>query len=310
MSASFPPDAHVLRDLDFEVEMLSPEHHRARLDLSVSNGVAATVEVGAVLTVTDLAAGSVCASRVAPDWMATSGLFVHLARPLQPGAMLIDARIVRAGRSTITVGVDLTSEASPGTSLGEGVVTFARIASQGMSLALSSDDAAVTRYSFPRVTEPGRPVEPTDPMGTGGSLEKAIGCSVLDGAAGVTETQLVSYVRNSFGAINGGVVATLIDVAARSAAGFGPVRSCTSDMSIHYLAQGRNGPIETRATVVRSDHRAATLRVDVFDRESQTPLDGPSGSVGPGDAGPTESPGRLMAVAHVGVIDVGSPAEI
>jgi uncharacterized protein (TIGR00369 family) len=73
---------------------------------------------------------------------------------------------------------------------------------------------------------------------------------------------------NIRGAIQGGLVATLIDVAAgrlaikhtTSAAGAG-----TADMSIHFLAPVLEGPARATATLVRAGKRLIVVAVDVVD---------------------------------------------
>ncbi|ULE35552.1 PaaI family thioesterase [Mycobacterium sp. IDR2000157661] len=74
--------------------------------------------------------------------------------------------------------------------------------------------------------------------------------------------------RNARGALQGGLVATLIDVAAgrlavkyaQSSAGAG-----TADMSIHFLAPVVEGPARATATLVRAGRRLIVVAVDVVD---------------------------------------------
>ncbi len=73
---------------------------------------------------------------------------------------------------------------------------------------------------------------------------------------------------NIRGALQGGLVATLIDVAAgrlaikytNTGAGAG-----TSDMSIHFLAPIVEGPARATATLVRAGRRLIVVAVDVVD---------------------------------------------
>ncbi|WP_319435692.1 PaaI family thioesterase [Mycobacterium sp. RTGN5] len=73
---------------------------------------------------------------------------------------------------------------------------------------------------------------------------------------------------NSHGALQGGLVATLIDVAAGRLAlantGTGQAVA-TSDMTVHYLAPIRQGPARASATVVRKGKRLIVVAVDVTD---------------------------------------------
>lgn len=74
--------------------------------------------------------------------------------------------------------------------------------------------------------------------------------------------------RNLRGALQGGLVATLIDVAAGRLAvkhaGDGDGAG-TADMSIHFLAPIVEGPARAAATLVRVGKRMIVVGVDVFD---------------------------------------------
>lgn len=73
---------------------------------------------------------------------------------------------------------------------------------------------------------------------------------------------------NVRGALQGGLVATLIDIAAGRLAGnnVGPDQDVTTaDMSIHYLAPVVEGPARAEATIVRAGKRIIVTAVDVTD---------------------------------------------
>jgi uncharacterized protein (TIGR00369 family) len=73
---------------------------------------------------------------------------------------------------------------------------------------------------------------------------------------------------NVRGAIQGGLVATLIDIAAGRLAGdvVGPDRDVTTaDMNVHFLAPIVEGPARAVATVVRAGRRLVVTSVDVID---------------------------------------------
>ena len=73
---------------------------------------------------------------------------------------------------------------------------------------------------------------------------------------------------NSRGALQGGLTATLIDIAAGRLAG-GLVGAeqdvTTADMTVHYLAPIVDGPARAEATVVRAGKRIIVTSVDVTD---------------------------------------------
>lgn len=73
---------------------------------------------------------------------------------------------------------------------------------------------------------------------------------------------------NTRDALQGGLVATLIDIAAGRLAGrhVGPGQDVTTaDMTVHYLAPIVTGPARAVATVVRAGRRLIVTSVDVSD---------------------------------------------
>jgi uncharacterized protein (TIGR00369 family) len=77
------------------------------------------------------------------------------------------------------------------------------------------------------------------------------------------------HLANIRGALQGGLVATLIDIAAGRLAGnvVGPDQDVTTaDMNVHYLAPIMQGPARAEATIVRAGRRLIVLSVDVTDK--------------------------------------------
>lgn len=268
MSAEpYPPAHHALRDLPVEVEVVSDAAQRAHLDPGPWS-------VGALATVADVLGGSLCAAVVAPDWMATSSLTLRL-HPPSPGALEMHAEVLRAGRSTVTIEVGIHS-APAGEPVGTVTLAFARLQRRDDNLDLSG-----------RSAEPGARVRfGAEGAGAGSSrFDAELGQQIIDAALGRTETPLAPYVRNSFGALNGGIAAALAAGAAAAAAD-APLDS-VDEVSVHHLGQGRVGPIGTAAAVVLGGEHRAVLRVELRDL-------GAADEAGAAD-------GRLVAVAHVGV---------
>lgn len=89
-----------------------------------------------------------------------------------------------------------------------------------------------------------------------------------DGADWAMEMDVTPRVVNSSGALQGGLMATLIDLVAgmsllRSDDTY--VRSATSEMHISFLDGARAGPVRAVAHVLRRGGRTAVVRVDVHD---------------------------------------------
>jgi len=98
------------------------------------------------------------------------------------------------------------------------------------------------------------------------SLLDEVGIETIDGAAGVIELSLHDYIRNSFGALHGGVFALLIDKAGQEAARASTgMPLVTQDLNIYYLSQGKVGPFTTNATVIRDTSDTIVTRVEVRD---------------------------------------------
>ncbi len=262
----YPPTHHALRDLPFEVEVVSATAHRAHLDPGPWS-------VGALATVADVLGGSLCAAVVAPDWMATSSLALRLHVP-PPGPLVMHAEVLRAGRNTVTIEVQIHA-AGGGAPIGVAMLAFARLPRRDDNLDLSG-----------RSTEPGARVRFGAEGAAVGSrrFDAELGQRVLDVAGGHTETPLAPYVRNSFGALNGGVAAAIAAGAATTVAGTSP--DAVDEVSVYHLGQCRIGPVGTAAGVVLGDEHRSVLRVELRD-------------LGADDVGTVG--GRLVAVAHVGV---------
>ncbi len=82
------------------------------------------------------------------------------------------------------------------------------------------------------------------------------------------EMPLTPRVSNTRGALQGGLIATLVDVVAGRAAvealpaGYG---AATSDMNLHYLSGVTVGPARAEARVLRAGKRMIVVQVDVYD---------------------------------------------
>jgi acyl-coenzyme A thioesterase PaaI-like protein len=294
----YPPRSHALRDLPFEMVVVDESHHVAEVDLDAGLVDGGRVSVGALATIVDVLAGALCGRAVAPDWMATSSLTLHLGAVPQRGAVRVDARLARLGRTTLVVQVGLgegsldLARPEPGRdAFGDGAVTFSRLPRRDTNLDIADYQVSPgDRTSFA-----------LEGSGLRTSFEQAIGTRVLDAAHGVTRTAVQPYVQNSFGAVNGGIVAAIADVAARAALGAaceqpaGVLR--TTDLAVHHLSQVRSGAVATRATLldpagaVHGAPGSHTVRIELFDAEL--------GESDPDDV--VASWATAMAVAHVTV---------
>ncbi len=79
-------------------------------------------------------------------------------------------------------------------------------------------------------------------------------------APGGASVDIEPYVRNSFGALNGGVLAGLAEAAA-----VGPEGGVARQLSVHYLRQATVGPAVARAQPLGAVGPLVASRVEVVD---------------------------------------------
>ncbi|MFZ4518421.1 MAG: hotdog domain-containing protein [Microthrixaceae bacterium] len=261
---SYPPDEHLLRDLPFEMEQVDELRARAHLVLDPRTLLDGAPDPGPLMTAVDVLAGSLVGRVVAPDWMATAELALHLGDDLPVvGELVLDAAVIRDGRTTVVLDARLRS-GTEGPALGEVMLTFVRLPRRDGNLDLSHFPVSYgTRTGF-------------GSAGTGrsGPFGQVLGITAGEPTAGGCRLEVDDYVRNSFGAVNGGVVATLAQRSGRALAAAltgGPVR--TTDVVVHYLTQGRFGPLVARAEPVRSGPDEVLARVEVHDTGRPTDRD-------------------------------------
>ena len=279
LSAPYPPDRHVLRDLD--VEMESRPDGSASAWMPVVPALASPwggPMAGALATLVDMVAGGVSVRAAAPDWIATSDLSLSLTRPAAGAQVEARGHVVRKGRSTLIVGVELLDapgEGRPGSGppVGLAMVSFSILPRRETTLVI--DPEAMSRSRF---------------GGGGGRLDRhlveAIGIDVVDASSGRVSLPLADYVRNSFGAVQGGIMALVGEAAGALAVAdaLGVKAAATVDLHVTYLALGKVGPIVTSASVRACDQVRGDATVQLLD-------------AGAGD--------RLTTVVHVGALAGG-----
>jgi uncharacterized protein (TIGR00369 family) len=91
---------------------------------------------------------------------------------------------------------------------------------------------------------------------------------VVEGADWAMEMDVTPRVVNSSGVLQGGLLATLIDMVAGVSLQRGEqayLRNATSEMQVSFLAGARVGPVRAVAHILRRGQRSAVVRVDVHD---------------------------------------------
>jgi acyl-coenzyme A thioesterase PaaI-like protein len=240
----YPPPTHVLRDLALEVESrpdgTASGWLRVTSPLVLADG---SVEPGALAALVDVLGGGVSIRSVAPDWATTADLTLQLVRTdvAAGGTIEGNVAVVRKGRTTLVLEVDLrrVDDRAP---VGWGSMTFAVLPRRDDTLEWNESPDEVTRTAFG-----------ADGDGFAAPMLDAVGATVVE--PGVVSMPWSPYVRNSMGAVQGGVLAMLGAAAGRSALGDAPVL----DLHVAYLAQAREGPVVATADVLAPG--AATVLV-------------------------------------------------
>lgn len=253
VEGEYPPAHHVLRDLRLESELGSDLTARGWIDIGEHlRGPEDLVHPGALATLVDAVGGGLAATAARPDWIATADLTVH-ALP-RTGVTRVEAsgRVLRKGHTTVVIEVSMTTDT--GAPLGLATMTFAILPRRDGNPVIEST-AGVRRST----------------MALDGSaflqdLETTSGLTVVDAGLGVVELPLTDYVRNTLGAIQGGMVAMTAAVAAgRMLSHVASAPRPIVDMHVTYLALAKVGPIRSRTTILDSGPDSGTAHVELFD---------------------------------------------
>ena len=256
---NYPPQKHITRDLMVFLEFQGKERGTNRVpvvpQVCTDRG---SMHVGVIVTLIDILGALLTARAVSPDWFATSNLFVHTTGRAKSGVVAANGSVMRAGRTAVVVEVDILEEgenSGPVTSIGMAMMTFSRLPRRKETLEFKVDDDSTEAFRFG-----------IDGSGLTRHYLDEIGLNVLDEGAGVVELDMSDYIRNSLHSINGGMVATLADVAGQHAARIATGKPLiTTDLEVHYIEQGKIGPFRTRARVLRTTGETALTRVEVID---------------------------------------------
>lgn len=251
---AYPPDQHMLRDLRFTFEH-DGDGRGSRAWMPVVPEICTDLghaRAGALATLVDVIGGGLAASAAAPSWIATADLTLHVVGGAAPGAV-VEARgtVLRAGRTTVVIEVALADDTKP------------------VGFATMSFSVLPRRDSNPQVTslrEPGPSTMSAPDSHMRMPFLDALGVTVVDAATGELDVPVSDWSRNSMGAMQGGVVATVVDAAAevalREASG---VPLVVSDVQLTYLGFGRVGPVRTRTEVLACNDAWGAAGVELVD---------------------------------------------
>jgi acyl-coenzyme A thioesterase PaaI-like protein len=256
----YPPPHHMLRDLQVLLELRDngPSTITAPVvpELCTDRG---GMQVGIIATLVDILGGALSIRAVHPDWAATAELMVYTTGRATSERVSAVGSLIRAGNTMIVIDLDIREETGLAfgqwKSIGCGLISFSRLPRREDTIKVDFSAETTNTYQFA-----------IEGSGLNRAYLEEIGARVLDEAGGVVELHMSDYVRNSFDALQGGIVAILADVsgqyAARAVTGR-PMTTC--DLGILYLSQGKIGPFRTGSRVIRVTDETVLTRIEVID---------------------------------------------
>lgn len=217
-----------------------------------TRGITGLTHPGALATLVDAVGGGLAATAARPDWIATADLTLHLLPVAGVQRAQARGQVLRKGRTTVVIEVDLSTET--GAPLGLGTMSFAILPRRDGNPVIDGS-GGVTHMTM---AIPG--------SGFRSPIEHSTGVTDVDTASGHVTLPLTDYVRNTLGAVQGGIMA----MTAAAAAG----RTLTAargrhvdivDLQVTYIALAKVGPVTSRATVVDVGPTGGTVDVQLLD---------------------------------------------
>jgi uncharacterized protein (TIGR00369 family) len=207
---------------------------------------------GAIAAMVDNVGGLAAGLASSPDgWVVSTNLTTRVASLEHVGPLRLRADILRRGRASVIDRVQVFDDGASGTRVAEGVLT---------SAVLVPDGGPPT---FPR------PVSMA-PDGVADAPPFAEWLEVRRDRDEMLELDLRNELRNPWGIMHGAVVSALVDLASVEAVaattGVTGVAGATADITLHFLAPGRIGPVAARTAVLGERADGTVVRVEVVDR--------------------------------------------
>jgi uncharacterized protein (TIGR00369 family) len=225
---------------------------RAAVDshqLSAAGGI----RIGGLLTSLDDLGGLLSGISVQPNWVVTTSMMATVARVAHQGPLRMHGRVLRRGRNSVVAGLDVVDEGDHDQPVAAVTMTFAIL------------DPGAIEFHIERPIATPMPSPRIDPKG----LEEFF--RIEPGTGPVTRLDLAAHLRNPWGILHGGAVATLADVAAcRAVEGASPgarraASAVAGDFILHFLRPVRVGPVEARCQVLGGSGGRSVVRVAIHD---------------------------------------------
>ena len=202
------------------------------------------LRTGALLIMLDNVGGLCGGLAALPDgWVVSTNLSARTVTLEHVGPMRIDSRVLRQGRNSVVTAVEIHDEGASDALVVDGVLTSAILVPEN----------GPPSWSRPLTLVAGDP--PPEPVP---AIPEWLGAQAVD--ASTIEMPLAESLRNPWGILHGGAVASLIDLAAEHATG-----GVTTDVVLHFLAPNRVGPVRATARPIGARADGTVSRVEVRD---------------------------------------------
>jgi uncharacterized protein (TIGR00369 family) len=207
-------------------------------------GPSGGVRTGALLTMLDNVGGLNGGLAALPDgWVVSTNLAARVTAPAHSGPLRIDSAVLRRGRNNVVTSVQIRDEGARDTLVASGVLTSAILVPEN----------GPPQWSRPLVLDAVSAIASDLPAMPEWLVLRAVGEHAV-------EIDLAAELRNPWGILHGGVVASLVDLAAEHATG-----GTTTDVVLHFLAPNRVGPVRATALVLGRRSDGDVVRVEVRD---------------------------------------------
>lgn len=251
---SYPPDQHLLRDLDVRSEWINEDecvYTAPRVpEICLPNG---DMRLGPLFAVADLALVATAIDLAEDDWCGTLDLAIRMRSPVVAGPLVVVCQAMRVGGTLITTQAEIFD--------GEGSITSGTLVGKAVATSRRMPRNREFNDSVPLAKVVGEPtfwgIE-----GSGFTRDIHEQLDFAEIRPGVLELVKTSYVNNSFGTVNGGTTGILICAAAESALGG---EFTATDIEVRYIGQAKEGPVRTMCEVIRASSDHAVVEVTVLD---------------------------------------------
>ena len=251
MARSYPPKNHVLRHLRPRHIVDEDGNVSANMpilpDLLDAGG---WLRLGAIATLVDSVAGHHGVMQVEPDWVATLELGTVLRRRAEGDEVVAKCHPLRIGRNNVVTETHISDKLGE---IARSTCTYARLPGRSDNPTVGTAKGRTVDYAIEEETT-------TRPM-----LDDYLRIET-DPDHALIELPHHPRIHNSFGSIQGGAVAILVDAMATHIGSITtgmPMRCLTAE--VHYLSQAKSGPFRVEGELLRADTDAVTSRVRIID---------------------------------------------